>query len=342
MQPHEPEMEIRIVRADGSIAIKVDQWKVKMDDGSFPAFEWFDGNLYTHFSIDYGFHQGIWKYRLDLKAAEAGPRVEYKRAAFSDPQPEPGAVRYYVQAADRAWTARVSAGDPPKIDYRPAEVREQQTGPGRPDPVDLPDGNRVWVRQDPDGAKPGIFWVSPRGKESFYPFPEPTPDEYRVLRGGRDPYEIRHDLRHFVIRGGSLWFAPSFYNGEGQSGVGAIGRFDLDSRKYEMKYLPEIVPCSASALVFDRDKLWIGLEHVPEGAAVGKGLLEYDTKTAIARVYPVTEPITSIQRLGDQIFAATGHGLFVLDTKSKRLTQLRLEPDEKDWLHVVAKDIPVQ
>ena len=65
-------------------------------------------------------------------------------------------------------------------------------------------------------------------------------DFYRkMLPGKQPPVEIWSDIGPFVLSATKIWFASTFYDGEGVSGVGAVGTFDVPARKYQMRYLPE-------------------------------------------------------------------------------------------------------
>ena len=88
----------------------------------------------------------------------------------------------------------------------------------------------------------------------------------KLLPEKQAPGEIENEIGPYALAGAKLWFANSFYDSEGVSGVGAIGTFDFAARKYEMRYLPEIAPWSGSAMLLDGDDLWFGLMRRPEGA----------------------------------------------------------------------------
>jgi hypothetical protein len=92
-----------------------------------------------------------------------------------------------------------------------------------------------------------------------------------------------------------------------------------------MRYLPDIVHWSGSAVRLDGDYIWIGLMRQPEGAAYGGGLLRYDTKTRAVRKFAVTDFVHTIDRLGDAIYCGTSNGVYVI--RGDTVTQLRFEPD---------------
>jgi hypothetical protein len=125
-------------------------------------------------------------------------------------------------------------------------------------------------------------------------------------------------------------------DGEGHSGVGAVGTFDIQSGRYHMRYLPEIAASSGSAIRLDGDALWIGLLHRGEGAATGGGLLRYNTKTGSVNRYAVPDVIYTIDRLGDALYCGTSHGLYMV--QDGKVTQLRFEPDDRGTLIMVAAE----
>jgi hypothetical protein len=159
----------------------------------------------------------------------------------------------------------------------------------------------------------------------------------KALPGKQAPGEIENDVGPSVLDGTRVWFANSFYDGEGVSGVGAVGAFDVTTRKYEMRYLPEIAPWSGSAMLLDGKDLWIGLMRRPEGASYGGGLLRYSTGTGVVRKYAVPDLIYTIDRLGDTLYCGTSHGLYRV--RDRAITQLRFEPDGKGKLIMVARQV---
>jgi hypothetical protein len=169
-----------------------------------------------------------------------------------------------------------------------------------------------------------------------FPLPVPTMEFYRQTLG-KPASEIESDIGPFVLSGSKVWFASTFYDGEGISGLGAIGIFDIPARKYEMRYLTEIVAWSGSAILLDGDDLWIGLMRRPEGALYGGGLLRYNTQTGSVSKYALPDVIHTIDLLEDALYCGTSHGLYIL--RDDKLTQLRFEPDEKGKLLIVAREI---
>lgn len=141
-----------------------------------------------------------------------------------------------------------------------------------------------------------------------------------------------------VRDGDTIWFATSFYDGEGATGVGAIGSFHLPSRQYRLRYLPEIAPWAGSAILLDGDDLWIGLMRQSEGLPYSGGLLRYNRRTGDTGRYDVPDLIYSIHVFNGALWMGTNHGVYTL--RDSRLTVLRPEPDPVGRTVLVTRAVP--
>ena len=336
LRPFDPRIAVRIVHHSGPVVQTLEEFPVPLGHEDTPEFEFFGAHLYIHWFSD-SIYRTTWKYPFDTSSLRAGPRIGFHRAAFRDPAPEPGAIVFYAESRDRSWNARVTPTEPRGFDYR-ATGKRQFEDRHRPDPVDLPSGERIWIRDDPERAgRYGVLWTNPRGREEFYPLPEPPLEFRRKPVCESDEVVMMPFVRHFAMRGGKIWFAPSF-NAEGcDSGVGAIFSFDVFERKYQSAYPPPLHCCSASALAIENETIWIGLATGTSESADGRGLAAYDTKTGGVTLYPQLPLIHGIGFAGGRVYAGTTHGLWELDRKQRRLVQLRLEPDKKGWMRVIEK-----
>jgi hypothetical protein len=163
------------------------------------------------------------------------------------------------------------------------------------------------------------------------PLPQSTYDEFararpqRVRNGYVRGTKIEEEVVASFNSGNRVWFGKSFYDGEGISGVGAIGYFDRTTNKYTLLRIPEVVNSSVSYLVVEGELIWAGLVVHPEAADDSAGLLVHDMKTASTRIYPVTDVISKIVRGPDGLYVMTTNGLYVL--KGQQLTRHRVEPD---------------
>jgi hypothetical protein len=212
--------------------------------------------------------------------------------------------------------------------------------PPEPTPLRAAGGQSVLIANTPPGQphQPARIYITNKLGKRFFPAPVPTLAQFQNARSRhRAPNEIQSEIGPFVLDGPRAWFANSFYDGEGVSGVGAIGSFDTLTHLYEMRYLPEITPWSGSAILLDGEDLWIGLMRRPEGASTGSGLLRYNTKTRAVAKYAIPDLIYTIDRLGETLYCGTSQGLYTIH--GGKITQLRFEPDEKGNTAMVARAV---
>lgn len=123
-----------------------------------------------------------------------------------------------------------------------------------------------------------------------------------------------------------IWFGKSFYDGEGESGVGGVGYFDISKSTYTFLKIPELAPWSVSALLVDHQMVWIGLVGHPEGADYSGGLLRHDLTTGITRKFPIDEVIQRIKRWNGKTYLVTSGGVWIIEGDSL-VTRFMVEPD---------------
>ena len=123
---------------------------------------------------------------------------------------------------------------------------------------------------------------------------------------------------------GRIWFGKTFYDGEGYTGVGGLGYFDLSKRQFSFLRIPQIVDWSVSALLVKDQVLWAGLERRPEGAEHSGGLLRHDLRTSATRIYRVEDVITSLHASGTALVMGTTNGIYVL--RNDRIIRHRVTP----------------
>jgi hypothetical protein len=136
---------------------------------------------------------------------------------------------------------------------------------------------------------------------------------------------------------GVLWFGNSFYNGEGATGVGGLGEFNLASRTYRMHYIPEVADWSVGNLTLDGNTLWMGLYHLGEGSSESGGVAYFNRVTGAARRYPVDQSIGSVYRMDDTVYCGSSDGIFLI--RGTTITQLRFGPDRTGKLVMISRKI---
>ncbi len=307
-----------------------------------------------HFYSDYGIYLGSIKYFYDLAGQQPPAKIRYGILALTSATKVYGTLRYTASfgtasQVQEGWSARhamitiqpgAGASSPQfKIVDVPAS---EENVYAEPTPLRVGAGESVLIANQTPPGQPhhpsSIYVIEKSGRKQQFPPPLPSMNFYRkMLPAKQPPAEIWSDIGPFVLDDGKIWFASTFYDGEGVSGVGAIGTFDVAARKYDMRYLPEIIGWSGSAIRLDGDELWIGLVHHPEGADFGGGLLGYNIKTGSTTKYAFRDVINAIDRLGDALYCGTSDGVYVL--RDRKLTQLRFEPNEQGQLTMVTGEV---
>jgi len=107
---------------------------------------------------------------------------------------------------------------------------------------------------------------------------------------------IGEEIGAYQVVDGRVWLGKRFYDGEGSTGVGALGYFDIAQQKFVFLDIPEIVDWSVSAILVESQTVWAGLQNNPEGASRSGGLLRHDMKTSSIHIYPVEDLIQTIHR----------------------------------------------
>jgi hypothetical protein len=92
------------------------------------------------------------------------------------------------------------------------------------------------------------------------------------------PDKVEQNVKACVTDGDVTYFGISFYDGEGTTGVGGIGRFDSKTGEVEIRRLPILHAVTVDNLAFDGRFLWIGTSHDYECSdpPPAQGLLIYD------------------------------------------------------------------
>lgn len=123
--------------------------------------------------------------------------------------------------------------------------------------------------------------------------------------------------------GARMWFGKSFYDAEGETGIGAIGWLEPPGA-YTFLNIPALVPWSVSALLVEPPGVWAGLVHHGEGATTSGGLMHHDLQGGRTGIQQVPDVIHSIVNLKGVTFLGTERGLYIL--RGGAVTRFRMEP----------------
>ena len=187
-------------------------------------------------------------------------------------------------------------------------------------------------------AGPGV-WDIDAGRQ-FHGMPTPTFETFAKLRPQRvkEGYTREHtrletEIGPSQLEGRRIWFGTTFYDGEGTSGVGGIGSFDLDTRRWQLVHPRAVVDWSSSAILVEPDAVWIGLVRNTEGSGPSRGLVRWDRASGDTRRVAIASGITVIRRFGGRLYAGTRDGLFIVD--GAKLTHVTLVPQRGGGLRAV-------
>ena len=159
--------------------------------------------------------------------------------------------------------------------------------------------------------------------------PTLSPEEFAHLRphaGAEEgPVAGKQEIGTCIEHGGYIWFGLAFYDSEGVTGVGGIGRFDPRTGVVEIRRPRLLLDWSSGALLHDGTWLWLATYRYAEGGdEPAIGVVRYDW----ANDRLVTEPTAmcgflavGIVRLGNALWLASDGGL------SRRDDQGRWEHD---------------
>jgi hypothetical protein len=191
-------------------------------------------------------------------------------------------------------------------------------------------------------ATSGVYELGAAGPR-FHQFPQPAFDLFAKYRPARvqagytrDFANIETEVGPFQLEGRRLWFGTAFYDGEGTTGVGGVGSFEIDSGRWEVFYEPAMAEWSSSAILVENRAVWLGLMAQPEGAAYAGGLLRYDRNTRAMRRIDVPGIIHVIRRVGPSLYLATDKGLYIYTGEGLKHVDFLPDPDGRTAVSVRA------
>jgi len=267
---------------------------------------------------DYGIAHTSLKFFFDLAARKLLKVVEFDpRASVVRIQPSENGVCAHVRTGETAFT---SCGD------EHTQVITAQMGPAD----NLPELRHPLL----DAASP---IPEPLPQSTYDHFARARPD--RVRDGyTREGTEIDERVGAHQPVGDRIWFGKAFYDGEGTTGVGDIGYFDVRTRRFTMMSVPELAAWSVSALLVETDAVWAGAVTFPEGAERSGGLIRYELSTRTVTRYNIPDIPITMFRKDNTLCIGTSNGLYFL--RDGRLTRWRFEPNLEGKIEPVHDSIP--
>lgn len=180
--------------------------------------------------------------------------------------------------------------------------------------------SRFHVEQSKDGSHGIIETIGPH-RTKFYPLPQSTAREYRLLRPKAfrlnpfrpEQYERQEVIGPYQVENGKIWFGKDFYDGEGDQGVGAFGYFDISTCRYTLFSPPEVARNEVSAILVEPNVVWVALDHFGEDISkFSGGLIRWDRNTHLVRHYALEFVVDGIRVQGDSLRLNTRGGYALL------------------------------
>lgn len=227
-------------------------------------------------------------------------------------------------AGAQPWLARVPASegtigfDHQRILYiEPEPFHPPRFGPG---------GAFTLAHEEGNSLGPRLVVTEKRGTAAVrYPLAQSAYSVFAAARPWRvkDGYvekgtEIDERIGPWKLEGTRLWFGKTFYDGEGSTGVGGFGYFDIVDRTHHLFAPPEIADYSVSAIAINPDAVWMALVRNGEYGGTSGGLLRFDRRTEIVQKLKMPDIGTRCVEAGSRLLVATNFGVAVIEDGTVR------------------------
>lgn len=247
-------------------------------------------------------------------------------------KPDKAATSFEVAGGTEA--ERILAGVPKHIDpWGPGPFRTLHFGPHlRYAAIDKAQAGWENRRLIVERTKSGMT-VVPLPKVTSAEFARLRPD--MVKRGLWESDGIRGDAGPVQLAEGRLWFGKTFSDAADDTGVGGFGYFDPVAARFRIFSPPEVRAWSVSAMLVERDAVWLALMLDGEYGLRGGGVLRWDRRTRAVMKYPLEPFSWAMARYGGKIILATWDGIAAID--GGRIRESFVDVDLRGGLRVVEK-----
>jgi len=151
--------------------------------------------------------------------------------------------------------------------------------------------------------------------------PQPDINKFKKYRSHDDTLEaidlgyvgFANEIGPYLIEQNKVVFGLSFYDGEGSTGIGGIGFYDLIKKTYNIKYIKEIGDKSIGKMFFYKNELWCALYQRGEGADNYSGVMRYNIDSKEYQVYDILGEVNAIVPWKDYIFINTSKGFYQIN-----------------------------
>ena len=187
----------------------------------------------------------------------------------------------------------------------------------------------VWNNEINSGHYVTGVKVRQQGSVKFYPLPQPNDKLFKKERPDYSDYDysMSNAVGPFQFIDSKIWFGLTFYDGEGESGVGGYGYFDTETLQYNIEYKPKWADKSASAFYMRGNTMWLGLHRRGEGSDHPGGVIRYDLQTGGITHFEIPEVVHVVKEWQGAVFFGTTNGVWIL--ASGKMTQGYFTIDRK-------------
>ena len=278
---------------------------------------------------DYGFEMPRLKYFFDVESKAFQGKREFSADATVI-EGRAGGRRLVPTAAEHAWGVPgvwqecgggLHFGPRGEYELVSAEVLYRSSLPG------------CVVRRS-EGGQNKTFAASRSTPEEFV---AGRPDK-QLLHTPLDAYTFNETIGPAQVAEERLWFGLTFYDGEGATGVGGFGWFDVETEQFELIRPGEMGAWSVSAILVEDNAIWFGLKRRPEGAEYSGGLVRWDRRTEEIQRWPDLPLIVDFERDGSRLLAAGLGGGAVLEDGKLQIYFTDVDLDGRAKLH--PEDLP--
>lgn len=139
---------------------------------------------------------------------------------------------------------------------------------------------RGWKETTDESCKP--FWSClHHAKKCHVAIPDIKASVEEVMRYramSYKPDEVEQKISACTQHGDDVYFGISFYEGEGTTGVGGIGKYNVKTKQVEVRRLSPLLDTSVIALAYDGEDLWISAasHYECEGDVPDVPLMKYN------------------------------------------------------------------
>ena len=275
------------------------------------------------------------KFVYDIRAKRLVGQVSYYPYIVVGPHRKRGDSIIFTAETNSGYSGRTNDRERVEVEYSPEEgprIRGRVANVTRTEPAPKPmprfgPGGAFTLEQlpeTPDGlCAGGDVLIVNRSSGRRYSVP------------GKDCGAIGP----WHVEGGRFWFGRTFYAGEGYSGTGGFGYFDVATRRFETFSSREFTTPAASAIHVQPDAVWVALVTHGEYGHYGEGVIRYDRQLRTYQRFDIGAEVgNKFIELGERLLLTTDHNLLIFH--NGEVTGYTVDKTTDGRLRMAAVDLP--